>query len=114
MRGSAMSMNSLTRALIALIVVAPVALAGCTSSKSGTGTTAPPTVSTTPTTPPASTPSSTPAASETVTPAEVRAALLTPAEVGPGFVRAQFQPSNDPLPCKPNDPPVDTQIPPTL
>ena len=110
-----MSMNSCARRLLALLVVAPVALAGCTSSKSGSATTPTPTApGTTASTPPASTPASTPAGSETVTPAEVRAALLTPAEVGPGFARARFQPSNDPLPCKPNDPPVETQIPSTL
>lgn len=111
-----MPMNSCARRLLALLVVAPVALAGCTSSgNSGSGTTPTPTApGTTASTPPPSTPASTPAGSETVTPAEVRAALLTPSEVGPGFARARFQPSNDPLPCKPNDPPIETQIPSTL
>jgi hypothetical protein len=96
------------RGLVALLVVAPVALAGCTSSKSGKP------APTTPISTPVSAPVSTPAASETVTPAEVRAAMLTPADVGRGFTRARFQPSNDPLPCKPNDPPVETQFPSTL
>jgi hypothetical protein len=49
-----------------------------------------------------------------VTPAEASAALLTPADVGKHFVKAQFQPGDDPLPCTPDDPPLEQQIPATL
>lgn len=96
----------------ALLVITPLVIAGCSSSGGGGGgnTSSPPVSS-----PPASTPpASTPAAAETVTAAQAKATLLTVQDVGPGFSSAQFQPSQDPLPCKPNDPPLEQQFPSTL
>jgi hypothetical protein len=49
-----------------------------------------------------------------VTKAQADAMLLTLQDVGAGFSTAQFQPSQDPLPCAPNDPPLEQQIPSTL
>ena len=88
----------------ALLVITPLIAAGCSSGGGGGDTT-----------PPASLPpTSTPAASETVTAAQAKATLITVQDVGPGFTTAQFQPSADPLPCKPNDPPLEEQFPSTL
>jgi hypothetical protein len=98
----------------ALLAITPLAIAGCSSSGGGAKTSSPPA-----TTPPASQPASSPPAStpgggETVTKAQADAMLLSLQDVGSGFTKAQFQPSNDPLPCAPNDPPLEQQIPSTL
>jgi hypothetical protein len=88
----------------------PLAVAACSSSGGGGTTTTPPATSP----PTTSAPASTPSASETVTAAEAKATLLTLQDVGPGFSPAKFRPSKDPLPCKPNDPPLEDQFPSTL
>jgi hypothetical protein len=107
-----------TRWLAALLVGFPLALAGCSSSTNGTGsalTTPPLTTPAQSSAPPASSaPAPTTSAPETVTEAEAKAALLTLKDVGSGFTAAQFQPSTDPLPCTPNDPPLEQQVPSTL
>lgn len=99
----------------ALSVVVPLIVAGCSSSGGGT---------TNPTSnPPASSPpansqpaSSPPAATGSGVPskAQAEAVLLTQQDIGRGFAKAQFRPSNDPLPCAPNDPPLEQQIPSAL
>ena len=103
---------------VAALLVVPVALAGCSSSSGGKGKTgstsaAPPAASSSAGFP-ASTPPATSSGSETATQAELDASLLTPADVGPGFTKAQFSPSGDPLPCTPNDPPLEQQFSSTL
>ena len=105
------------RRLIALVAVVPLALAGCSSSGGGTGGASTNAVVTTPaaSSPPASTaPASTTKTSESVTADQAKAALLTLQDVGSGFTTAQFKPSTDPLPCAPNNPPLEQQIPSTL
>ena len=110
-----MFVNSVARRLCALLAVVPLAVAGCSSSTGGSGNTStPPPTTPAVSLPPSSAPASTPAGSETVTPAEAKAALLTVSDVGAGFSRAQFRASKDPLPCTPNDPPLEDQIPSTL
>lgn len=97
----------------ALLIITPLVVAGCTSGGSGSHSSGAP-ASPPASSPPASTPASTPAGSETVTAAQAKATLLTVQDVGPGFSPAQFRPSNDALPCKPNDPPLEQQFPSTL
>jgi hypothetical protein len=112
-------MTSRLRGAIAVLIAVPLALAGCSSSTSGKGET-----TNTPAGSAASSagfpsssaaaPSSSAAGGETVTQAEANAALLTPADLGSGFVAAQFSPGSDPLPCTPNDPPLGQQFDSTL
>ena len=100
--------------LAAFLVITPLVVVGCTSGGSGGHSSSPPVSSPPVSSPPVSSPASTPAGSETVTAAQAKATLLTVQDVGPGFSPAQFRPSNDPLPCKPNDPPLEQQFPSTL
>lgn len=108
-------MGKRVRGLTALLMVVPVAVAGCSSSSNGkaNGSSAPATTpaATTATTPSAPASSS---SSEAITQAQATAALLTAADVGTTFTSAQFKPSTDALPCTPNDPPLEQQVPSTL
>ena len=104
------------RGAIALLIVVPLAAAGCSSSSKGKGATThtPAGASAVTSAAAAGTPAASPSGSETITKAEASAALLTPAEVGTNFSSAQFRPSSDALPCTPNDPPLEQQVPATL
>jgi hypothetical protein len=119
-------------------MVATALLAGCATTTGGTGrgTSAPtpsapatarslpslPSISTVPSTPissapvsvPVSAPVSSPAASGSSTPADVARVLLIPSDIHHGFQSSSDSSSPDgPLPCTPNDPPVDQQVPPS-
>jgi hypothetical protein len=98
----------------ALLVAIPLTVGACSSSGGGTATTPPaqpPTTTSAPaSTPPAST-SSAASGAGVITADKAQAALLTTQDVGAGFTKAQFQASNDPLPCAPNDPPLEQQFP---
>jgi hypothetical protein len=108
-------MNSRLRGCIAVLIAVALTLAGCSSSTSGTGRTTgtPATSATSGASTPASTPpaSSAPASGDpSVTQADANAALLSPTDLGTGFTAAQFSPSSDPLPCTPNDPPLEQRF----
>ena len=101
--------------MAAALCILALAVTGCTSSKSK-GSSSPPASGTSAaaltgssSTPPASSP-----AAETITKAQASAALLTASEIGTGFSTAQFKPSTDALPCTPNEPPLEQQVPSTL
>ena len=105
-------MNSRLRGAIAVLTAVPLALAGCSSSTNGTGKTTSKPATSVASTPSSSTPaSSAPASGDpSVTQADAKAALLSPTDLGTGFTAAQFAPSSDPLPCTPNDPPLEQQF----
>jgi hypothetical protein len=110
-------MHSRLRGGIAVLIAVALTLTGCSSSTSGTGRTtgtlSTPGASTpAPTTPAPTTPaSSAPASGDpSVTQADANAALLSPTDLGTGFTAAQFSPSSDPLPCTPNDPPLEQRF----
>ena len=109
-------MSKTTVRMVAALLTAALAAAGCSSSGGGGGTTssvpAPPTSSQPAASqPPVSAPQTTPGGPATITQATAQAALLTTSDVGSGFRKAQFRPSHDPLPCAPNDPPLEQQLP---
>jgi hypothetical protein len=122
------------RLVTALALAAVFATAACSSSTSGGGegtgsalmsnsVSAPastPPVSTAPVSAPASSAVSSPAAPVSSAPAgggglsqqEAQDALVTVTDVGGGFTQTTSDDSSDPLPCTPNDPPLDKQSPP--
>jgi hypothetical protein len=95
----------------AVLAVGVALIATSCSGGGGSSATSNPPASQPPLSQPASSaPPSTPAGG-TVTKAQAEAALLTQQDVGAGFTKAEFQASDDRLPCKPNDPPLEQQIP---
>lgn len=107
------------RTLWAVLSAATLVVAGCSSSTSGGGTTVtsqPPPTSTTRTTPTVSAapPSSTTAGGAALTQQQAQDALLSAADLGSAFSQTSSDDSPSPLPCTPNDPPLDTQVPPQV
>ncbi|MDT4917099.1 MAG: hypothetical protein QOI15_2226 [Pseudonocardiales bacterium] len=89
-------MNTNACGLIAVLVVAPIALAGCDSSSGGGPGPGTPTLSSQP--------------SSSTTQDEIAAALLTPTDLGAGFTKAEFRPSSNPLPCLPTGAPLEEKF----
>jgi hypothetical protein len=117
------------RTLPAATLVMALAVAGCSSSTSGGGTTpssAPGTtaLASAPTggpTPCCAGPSSGAASSEsqssgggTLTQQQAQDALLSASDLGSTFSEQPSDDSPSPLPCRPNDPPIDEQVPPQV
>jgi hypothetical protein len=110
--------------MVVVAATAVLGIAGCSSSTGGGGKGTGPA-----STPPASTPatSAAPVSSPAVSasaPASsgaasggvlsqqaAQGALIVATDVGTGFAQATSDDSSDPLPCTPNDPPLDTQVP---
>jgi hypothetical protein len=99
-------MTDFTRGLTALAVAAALAVTGCSSSGTDSSTTTPPA-----NTNAASSPA--PSTSSAVSSDDLAAKLLTLDDLGGGFDQAQFQASNQPLPCTPDEPPLGEQVPDT-
>jgi hypothetical protein len=107
--------------ILAATILTVAALTACSSSSSGTPTTASttagksPTVSAFPKTTSAA-PTPTQSGSETVTPAELKAALLSPSDIGlTGATSTVANPSDNALPCAiPGSASLNQQVPATL
>jgi hypothetical protein len=116
-------MNRLVAAVAGVAVLfAALFAAGCSSSTSGGGEGA---ASTPPVSTPVSTPASTPVSSAVPSASEsavgtaglsqqaAQDALIVAVDVGTGFKQTTSSDSSDPLPCTPEDPPLDQQFAPT-
>jgi hypothetical protein len=100
----------------ALAIAAMLGLAACSSSGGPTNASSEPASPSANSTPSASssTPPSTAAAADGLTQEAAQDALLVGTDIGGGFAQTTSDASTSPLPCTPNDPPLDKLVPPKV
>jgi hypothetical protein len=96
---------------VALAMAALLGAAACSSSSGGAGGTDTPTAPSTAPTPCCSAPSS---SAGGLTQEAAQDALLVGTDIGGGFAQTTSDADTSPLPCTPNDPPLDKLVPPKV